>query len=86
MKLSRGYAEVLRNADEISRRIEAGEKYSAIHRDLVERGIVSIQVQCFRIWAKRLTSFDNLSVSRLFQQLPKDQSAVPLIHIGRVAA
>ena len=86
MKKSRPLGEMLRNADEITRRVEAGEKNSEIHRDLVERGIVTINVDSFRKWVKRLPSFDNLSVSRLFEHVSKDQSAVRLIHVGRVEA
>ena len=86
MKLSRGEAEVLRYADEITRRLEGGEKYAVIHRDLVERGGVSLGVSAFRELSKRLPRLDNLSVSRLFGEAPCSHPIRVIPITGKVAA
>ena len=86
MKLSRGEAEVLRYADEITRRLEDGEKYAVIHRDLVERGGVSLGVDSFRELSKRLPRLDNLSVSRLFGEAPYPHPIRVIPITGKVAA
>lgn len=86
MKNLRGHSEILRCADEIIARREKGETYSEIHRTLVARGVVSLTIDWFRILAKQLPDLDNLSVSRLFKRLPKEQKVVCIPITGEVAA
>ena len=86
MKNSRGYSEIMRCADEIIERRDDGETYSEIHRTLVDRGVVSLSIEWFRILAKQLPTLDNLSVSRLFERLPKEQKVVCIPITGEVAA
>jgi len=86
MKKSRGYSEVMRCADEIIERREEGETYSEIHRTLVARGVISLGIESFRTLAKQLPELDKLSVSRLFERLPKEQKVVWVPITGEVAA
>ena len=86
MKNLRGHSEIMRCAAEIIARREKGETYSEIHRTLVARGVVSLTIDWFRILAKQLPDLDNLSVSRLFERLPKEQKVVCIPMTGEVAA
>ena len=86
MKKSRGYSEIMRCADEIIERREEGDTYSEIHRILVDRGVISLGIEAFRPLAKQLPVLDNLSVSRLFEHLPKDQGVVQIPMNGEVVA
>ena len=86
MKKSRGYSEIMRCADEIIERREEGETYSEIHRSLVDRGVVSLSIEWFRILAKQLPTLDNLSISRLFENLPEEQRVIQIPMNGEVLA
>jgi len=86
MKKSRGYSEIMRCADEIIERREEGETYSEIHRSLVDRGVVSLGIEWFRILAKQLPALDNLSISRLFENLPDEQRVLEIPMNGEVLA
>ena len=86
MKKSRGYSEIMRCADEIIERREEGETYSEIHRSLVDRGVVSLSIEWFRILVKQLPALDNLSISRLFENLPDEQRVLQIPMNGEVLA